>query len=115
MEPERRKHQRLAIRLPLECRFPGAAEALRSCTRDISTGGVCFDLELPAEAPVPELQSALSIAVTIPPGPGHSPYEGCVSAAAEVLRCSSLPEPKPGCERYGIAARFKQPFQLRFC
>ncbi len=115
MQPERRKHQRLAIRLPLECRFPGAAEVLRSCSRDISTGGVSFDLELPEATPVPEAQSALSIAVTIPPGPGHSPYEGSVSAAAEVVRCSPLPGSGPGRGRYGIAARFKQPFQLRFC
>lgn len=111
---DRRKHQRLAVRLPLECRWPGEAQAVRAFTQDISTGGVYFELDMPAGSPGPQVQSFLGLDVTVPPGPGHSPYSGRVSAAAEVVRCSPLSDPKPGSDGYGIAARFKQPLQLRF-
>jgi hypothetical protein len=114
MQHERRKHQRLAIRLPIECRFPGTVQAFRCATHDISTGGVFFDLDLPEAEPQPQALSVLDLAVTIPPGPGHSPYEGRVFAAAEVLRCTGLSSSDSGRQSYSIAARFKQPLQLRF-
>lgn len=111
---ERRKHRRLGVKLPLECRFPGTAQAFRCCTLDISTGGVRFDLDLPADFPPPRCRSVLDLAVSIPPGAGHSPYEGRVSAAAEVLRCESLAGANAGRQGYGMAVRFKQPLELRF-
>lgn len=111
---ERRRYRRLGIRLPLECRFPGMPQAFRCCTLDISTGGVRFDLDLPAEFPRPQCPSILDLAVTIPPGAGHSPYEGRVSAAAEVLRCESVAGNGPGRQGYSMAVRFKQPLELRF-
>lgn len=118
MPSDRREHQRLAVRLPLECRFPGAARALRSCTSDISAGGVFFELNVPQDLPVPQVNSVLELSMIVPPGPGHSPYQGRVSAAAEVLRCrpvdAAADAGTAGCERFGIAVRFKQALQLKF-
>jgi hypothetical protein len=102
------------MRLPLECRMAGVVQALRTCTRDISTGGVFFELDVPEPVPRPQVGSALNIDVTVPPGPGHSPYRGRILAAAEVVRCDPLGDGNGSGDRLGIAARFKQPLQLRF-
>ena len=114
MQADRRKHQRLAIRLLLDCRRPGEAQPARAFTQDISTGGVAFELDLPTGSPRPEPQSVLGLDVRVPPGAGHSPYEGRVSATAEVLRCDRTADARSGCDRYAVAVRFKQPLQLQF-
>ncbi|HQE28325.1 MAG TPA: PilZ domain-containing protein [Phycisphaerae bacterium] len=114
MQADRRQHQRLALRLPLECRMAGVVQPFRSCTRDISTGGVFFELDVPEQTPRPQVGSAVQIDVIVPPGPGHSPYDVQILAAAEVVRCDRLGDGRGSGDRLGIAARFKQPLQLRF-
>lgn len=114
MQPERRKDRRLAVRLPVECRLAGTVQVFRSSTRDISTGGVRFDLDLPEDLPRPDVSTLLELTVTVPPGSGHSPYTGRVSGPAEVVRCDCGDRPEAGRQSYHVAARFKQPLQLRF-
>ncbi|MBI4578930.1 MAG: PilZ domain-containing protein [Planctomycetes bacterium] len=113
---ERRQHRRLAIRLPVDCRIQGLPQAVRAFTRDISTGGVYFEADLPAGTPRLPPACTLDLTLTVPPGEGHFPYQGRVTGSAELLRCDPLPGPagKSGVVRYGLAARFRQPLQMAF-
>ncbi len=120
MEQERRQHRRLDIRLPLEC-YPveaGRAQALRTVTTNISTGGLYFELDLIEGVSPPEPQDRLQVELTVPPGDGYFPYQGRVSSVAEVLRCDELPQAESaGGERFarvGVAARFREPLKLAF-
>ena len=118
MSRELRQHRRLEIRLPLECRrlIEGEGHALRSTTRNISTGGVYFEADISRDLPPPETNSLLSVEMTIPPGEGYFPYEGHVRGIAEVLRCEPLasPESALASRRVGVAARFREPLKLAF-
>ena len=118
MDREQRQHRRLEIRLPLECHrlHEGESHALRSTTRNISTGGVYFEAELSDSLPPPEATSLLSVEMTIPPGEGYFPYEGRVRGVAEVLRCEPLAatDPSSSSRRVGVAARFREPLKLAF-
>jgi hypothetical protein len=109
---ERRRHRRLAIRLPLECVVSGGGPhpQLRAITQNISTGGVFF------EAPASLLRPGadVDLALTVPPGEGYSPYAGRVHGAAEILRVEPLTAHQNGSERVGIAARFREELQLVF-
>lgn len=110
---ERRQYRRLPIRLPLEC-FPAGEtreHALRCVTSNISTGGLFFEADLVNGSGPPEVNSMLTVELTVPPGEGHFPYEGRVSSVAEVLRCERLPADRP---RIGVAARFREPLKLAF-
>jgi len=120
MKEEKRQHRRLAIGLPLEY-YPkhlGKERALRTVTRNISTGGLYFEADLLDSAPAPEVNSLLKVELTVPPGDGYFPYEGRVTSVAEVLRCEALPHAQPGwaggTPRVGVAARFREPLRLAF-
>ena len=119
---ERRQHRRLAIRLPIEC-LPAEGSrdgALRATTANISTGGVYFEVELPADGEAPAPGSMVNVDLTIPPGDGHFPYEGRISSTAEVLRCEWLFTQANGSvhaasgRRVGVAGRFREPLKLDF-
>ena len=92
---------------------------MRTVTGNVSTGGLYFEMDLLDDrVPAPELHSVLDVELTVPPGDGHFPYEGRVTAAAEVVRCDSLPgSPARSPDaplRLGIAARFRDPLKLAF-
>jgi len=115
--PERRKHRRLEIRLPLECSSAdssGRPATFRTVTFNISTGGVYFETEASDIKP----GMRLSLELTIPPGDGHFPYQGHVTGTAEVLRVVPLP-PKTDTSgktrRWsGVATRFDERLKLSF-
>ncbi len=120
MDPERRQHRRLDIRLPLEC-YPAAADrqlALRTVTTNISTGGLYFEVDLLEGIASPEPRSLLQVELTVPPGDGHFPYQGRLTSVAEVVRCDDLSDGQPPgpnvCPRIGIAAQFRDALKLAF-
>lgn len=120
MGEERRRHRRLEISLPLEyCPVgSGRDQVVRTTTRNISTGGVYFELDLLDEVAVPRPRSLLSVGLTVPPGDGHSPYDGRLTGVAEVVRCDPLGAPPPAeagaPTRLGVGARFREPLKLAF-
>jgi hypothetical protein len=120
METERRQHRRLAIRLAMECRGLGWSQEMpiRTVTTNISTGGVFFEMELPNGGERPKPNELLNIALTVPPGDGHFPYQGLLTSVAEVLRCNQVPstngEHDDGPGRVGIAAQFRDALKLAF-
>lgn len=118
---ERRHHRRLAIRLPLDCTAQGGSgpgAGFRAVTRNISTGGIYFELELANGAAPVSAGSVLDVELTVPPGEGYFPYEGHVKGMAQVVRCDDMPvangEGKAARSRLGIAARFQEPLTLAF-
>jgi len=119
MERERRKDRRLAIRLPLEY-YPvnlDSTRAVHTVTRNISTGGVYFEVDVLDDMSVPEVDSDLRVELTVPPGDGYFPYEGRVISVARVLRCSELRPTSRELDmpaRIGIGARLSDPLKLAF-
>ena len=112
--PERRKHRRLRMALPLEFRRSKMPTAglCRSVAQDVSTGGIYFETVL-EDLSKGEL---LDIELTIPPGQGHFPYQGRVSSVAAVVRTEKLPPSASQIAnpRIGVAATFRQSFKLAF-
>ena len=112
--PERRKHRRLRMALPVEFRRSAELSVgpYRSVARDVSTGGIYFETML-EDLRKGEL---LDIELTIPPGEGHFPYQGRVSSVAAVVRTEKLVSlglqiTNP---RIGVAAAFRESFKLAF-
>jgi hypothetical protein len=117
MTKERREHQRLAIRLPVEVRRASSPDTapLRTTTRNVSTGGVYFETPRGEFAPGAQVDVHLSI----PPGEGYFPYAGCVHGTAQVLRIEPLildarESSGEREERDGVAARFRRSLKLEF-
>lgn len=102
---ERRRHPRLHIRLPVECRTKGEGSDLivRTITQNVSTGGMYLELESADY----QVGDRVSLEMTIPPRDGVSAYPGLARCMAEILRVRPI---SPGSattpERVGIAARF---------
>ncbi|HSW46137.1 MAG TPA: PilZ domain-containing protein [Phycisphaerae bacterium] len=123
---ERRRHRRLPIRLPLECRGRGEPRrrVLRGLTANISSGGIYFEYNLSNEGgsrsleDVPAGDNLLDMELTVPPGDGHSPYEGRVRTVVEIVRREELPggagAGAEGRRRIGLACRFHEPLKLTF-
>ena len=110
---ERRAHRRMEIRLPVECRKEVNSESciVRTITRDVSTGGISFELDAPDFCVGDELR----IDLTVPPAEGVSPYQGRASCRAEVLRIHRIPVAiAGGVERHLIAARFLGRLRLKY-
>lgn len=110
---ERRAHRRMVIRLPVECRNEVHSETyiVRTITRDVSTGGMSFELD----APDFRVGDRLRIDLTVPPAEGVSPYQGRASCRAEVLRVDQIPVANAGgVERHLIAARFLGRLRLEY-
>ncbi len=114
-DQERRTYRRLDIRLPLECyRLDDDAEnTYRTVTLNVSTGGICFE----TDADDLEPGALLHVELTVPPGDGHWPWQGRVSAVGEVVRVMRV---RPGASeadvasRFAIAARFRESLKLSF-
>jgi hypothetical protein len=106
---ERRQHPRLKIRLPISYRpVDGRASVFcQDYTTDIATGGIQFLLGGKEPNPGDRLEMELSV----PPGEGHSPYEGRIRGNATVLRCQTWGR---GHKRWAVAAKFDEPLALEF-
>jgi len=103
----------MAILLPVECRQdPGSGACIvRTITRDVSTGGMSFEVD----APDFQVGDRLRIDLTVPPAEGVSPYQGRASCHAEVLRINPVPAAiTGGVERHLIAARFLGRLRLQY-
>lgn len=117
MDTERRKHRRLPIQLPLICKDPLNPDQIvvRSKTLNVSTGGLYFETLADAIRP----GQSFEIELTIPPGDGHFPYQGRVTAVGQVVRIDDLPATRDGegltrTPRRGVAARFNDNLKLSF-
>jgi hypothetical protein len=109
----RRLHERLAIRLPVECRRDdnGRTSVVRTITQNVSTGGMYLELD------ASEFQAGdrILVEMIVPPAEGVSPYQGRASCQAEVLRVGPVTERSPtGLERLGVAARFLDRLRLAY-
>jgi c-di-GMP-binding flagellar brake protein YcgR len=111
IDQDKRQHRRLQIQLPLEF-YPeraGRQATCRTITRDISSGGIYFEVE---HEPLQE-GVEIHLELTVPPG-AHFPYEGRVKTTASVVRV----EPADGTSddrgcRFGIGARLEH-WELAF-
>jgi len=112
-DADRRRHRRLAIRLPLEYRINGhngePPPVHRSVCRDVSCGGVNFETDCPGLA----LGTRLTVDLLVPPGDGHSPYPGRVHTEGQVVRVEPL-SPSANATRWRVSARFTDSPQLHF-
>ncbi len=119
---ERRRHRRLAIRLPVECCRKGQEGVLRAVTANISTGGVYFETEMmngnceALEGGAPGDDDLLELELTIPPGEGHFPYERRVRSVLRIVRREELPvDVSRGSRcRVGVAGCFHEPLKFGF-
>lgn len=116
---DRRQHRRLAIRLPVECSTSreGQTRTLKAITANICTGGLYLEVDMGNGSSGFPWDGALDVEVIVPPGEGYFPYESRVRNVAQVLRREPLPassDSPEACTRMGIAACFKEPFQLSF-
>ncbi len=101
----RRLHERLAIRLPVECRREDDDQTsiVRTITQNVSTGGMYLELDIPEFQP----GDRFLVELIVPPAEGVSPYQGRASCQAEVLRVGPVARSSPGTlQRHGVAARF---------
>jgi hypothetical protein len=107
---ERRRHPRIALRLPIRCAATGEPPPEKGAdyTLDVAPGGVCFS----TIGWAPPSGGRVSLELSIPPGEGYFPYTGKIIGAATVLRCQKAPGVAPA--RWVVAARFDQPLNLQF-
>ena len=118
MDQDRRRYRRLPIQLPLICRAPECPEriVIRAKTINVSTGGLYFETLSEEVAPGQHIELEL----TVPPGDGHFPYQGRVTAEAKVIRVDQVqPKQKPAeglatLPRKGVAASFSAGLRLSF-
>jgi hypothetical protein len=106
MREERRKFQRLRLRLPISQLSPWAGEEAESTLRtaNVSAGGMYF--ECPAELS-PEVHAELSFELAVPPGDGYASSDSRIRGSGRVV--SAVP-----CEegQTGVAVQFTQPLAL---
>ena len=84
-EEDRRKHQRLPLRLAVSCQKVGQPESkmvIRGSTINVSPGGVLMEIGNGALA----AGELLSIEMSVPPTRGLLEYGGRISSYAKVVR-----------------------------
>jgi len=112
-DADRRRHQRLALRLPLEYRITAdnaqSPPIHRSVCKDVSGGGVSFESDCPGLS----LGTRLMIDLLVPPGDGHFPYPGRIHTEVEIVRMESV-SPNADSTRRRVSARFTAPPRLHF-
>ena len=114
--PERRRHRRLQLSLPLSCRLSRSSRSwpLESTTRDVSPGGVYF--ELVTSEPV-ELADLVQIEMSVGDTQMQLAQGDTVSGTAQIRRIEPLRNPAQDsteqARRLGIAAEFSKPLKLR--
>jgi hypothetical protein len=110
-EVNRRRHRRLEMRLPVECRHArdGETFVVRTVTQNISTGGMYFELDRPDFAAGDEIDLEL----TMPAAEGVYPYEGRASCSAKIIRADRI-SAADGSDRFAMAAEFRDRLRLRY-
>lgn len=110
---ERRRAQRLEIRLPVEFRQSRAdgVYIVRTLTRNVSSGGIYLELDSAEFRP----GDRLDVELAIPAADGVSPYPGRATSHAEILRVDPLEKRgKLDIRRYALAARFLEPLRFAY-
>ena len=117
---EKRKYQRLPIRLDLSCRKVGSAAERWHIgrTMNVSPGGLYFQTDSGTFKP----GSLVNVELLIPPTTGLLEYGGRISGYARVLRADDIgsAEDRPArphrlglsSARYGVAAEFCHSLKL---
>jgi hypothetical protein len=100
------------MHLPVEVVHVGASPAvpIRSTTHNVSASGIYFD----APAGLLEVGNEVHFSLSVPPGPGYSPYAGRGTGVADIVRIDVLPPGPHDSPRVGVAARFSQPLKFAF-
>jgi len=107
---ERRKSQRLPIKLDLSCRKVGSEthKLHTGRTANVSSGGLYFETEAGAFKP----GNLLEVELSIPPRPGVLEFGGKISGLVRVLRADIIHDSPIGTDlafgRYGVALQFCQ-------
>ncbi len=110
---ERRRAQRLEIRLPVEFRQSRAdgVYVVRTVTRNVSSGGFYLELDSAEFRP----GDRLDVEMAIPAADGVSPYPGRATTHAEILRVDPLEKRgELDIRRYALAARFLEPLRFSY-
>jgi hypothetical protein len=120
VDSEKRKYQRLPIRMDLSCCKVGSATEKWHIGRmiNVSSGGLYFQTATDAFKP----GNLLSVELSIPPTTGLLEYGGRISGFARVLRADDISpaEDRPvrlrrgslSSARYGVAAEFCHSLKL---
>ena len=113
-EEDRRKHQRLPLRLAVSCQKVGRPESkivIRGNTINVSPGGVLMEIGTGALA----AGELLSIEMSVPPTRGLLEYGGRISSYARVVRTrgENLPKAAKPTTPAQIALEFCEPPKLR--
>jgi hypothetical protein len=100
---EKRKFKRLPITFGLSCRKVGSTteKLYKSCTVNISPGGLYFETADDAFMP----GNLLKVELSIPPTAGLLEVGGKIAAFAKVLRTSDLSDTLSS-NKYGVALQF---------
>lgn len=111
---ERRAHRRLDIRLPLDYSRLGMprSSSTKTVTRNVSTGGLCFETVADDLSPGDELAFDLGV----PPSDSRYPPHATISTVGRVIRTSKIDD-EPNDDgvvftRYSIAAQFEKSLKL---
>ena len=108
--PERRKHRRLPIKIPLSCSKIGstAEKAHKGLTVNVSPGGLYF------QTPATTFKggSLVRVELSIPPTTGVLEFGGTISSFAKVLRTHRIQDSHTSTgflpSKYGVALEFCQ-------
>ena len=105
---ERRKFQRLQLRLPISelSALPEARRIRQLWTTNVSAGGMSF--EMPAGAAPPD-GAVVSFELTVPPGEGYAASESRLRGAGRVVRKAVL-----GSQSVAVALHFNRPLAISF-
>ena len=112
--PEKRRYQRMPIRLDLSCQKINSFAENRCAGRtiNVSAGGFCFQTSSDGI----KQGDLLNVEFSIPPTTGLLEYGGRISGFARVLRTEDVvrisSEVSLSSGRFGIAAEFCQPLRL---
>ena len=112
-KPERRRHRRLPIKIPLSCSKVSetAQKARKGLTVNVSPGGLYFQTLAAFRA-----GSLVRIELSIPPTTGVLELGGRISGFAKVLRTHRIEDSRtstrPSANKYGVALEFCQPPKL---
>ena len=106
---ERRKHRRLDLHLPIICRREGSSRCLTTTTRNISSGGVCFEL---VTSETPAVGGAFEVEISVPRSQaGHGP-DTLINSMGRVCRIEQIDRKSARPTHLCIAIQFVSPLQL---
>lgn len=110
---DRRRDNRLALRMPVELRLAGSdgPPVVRTITRNVSSGGVFAQTDVGTFRPGDQID----VDLTIHASEGVSSSQGRARCRAEVVRVQAIRTGDGDAEgRFGVAARFLEPLKFTY-